>query len=85
MRKTCMVAVILSACVFSNSATAASEAWTCSAPANRMNAYEYNGGDTAYINLKEYRSGHHYAVQKLSPKKVRGTTADGTVFTCDLK
>ena len=58
----------------------AGNGWKCTA--RNIVGASYGGGSQAMIHLSGYSRGGHYRVTKVSSTKVRGTTKNGTSFTC---
>ena len=58
--------------------------WKC--VADGIKNFRFSGGKYAYIHLSSYSSGDRYFVKFNKTKTVaKGTTGDGTPFTCSLK
>ena len=58
--------------------------WKC--VADGIEDFRFSGGKYAYIHLSSYSSGGDYFVKFNETKTVaKGTTGDGTPFTCSLK
>jgi hypothetical protein len=56
--------------------------WKCRGPG--LKAFNYSGGDSAYVLLTGADTGGTYPVTKTG-KIVTGTTSNGTKFTCRLR
>jgi hypothetical protein len=54
--------------------------WVCSA--DGLTAAEYGGGDVASIQLQSDSQGWVYTVNRVNETTARGTTQNGTLFTC---
>lgn len=65
-----------------SSAVAGEDAkWVCTAEG--LASFSYDGSSSAYIHLESYNSGDSYSVTVNETKTVaKGTTGDGTPFTC---
>ena len=82
MRAIKFSSIILIAIAIAGCATTGDGAsWKCSAK-GLVNSY-YTGSDSAMIHLQAYSSGGHYTVTKNAQgTEAKGTTANGTPFTC---